>query len=266
MSTGNVYWDSAEMGIDGVFPSILAIGDSWFWYPLPGGSLINQLGQLVAPKEHFILALGNNGAEAFDYVYGKYSRSIRTALKLHGAGLSAAFISGGGNDFAGMNDLRPMLNADCSAASQASECFRPGEEAGTVSWLMSKTAESYRMLIGQIMAASRPETFILMHNYDYAYPTGKSVFSSKGAWLKPALDDALVPADLQHDCVKFVIDSLSTQLQALTNIDPGRIFLVDSRKTLAEGDWANELHPKAAGFKKIAQSAWRPVLKRLGLV
>lgn len=51
MNTGNVYCESAEMGIDGAFPSILPIGDSWFWYPLPGGSLINQLGQLVAPKK-----------------------------------------------------------------------------------------------------------------------------------------------------------------------------------------------------------------------
>lgn len=266
MNAGNVYWDSSAMEIDGVFPSILAIGDSWFWYPLPGGSLITPLGDLVAPKSHFIFALGNNGAEAFDYVYGKYSRSIRTALKLHGSSLSAAFISGGGNDFAGMNDLRPMLNADCSAALQAADCFRPSNDAGTLAWLMAKTAESYRMLIGQIMAASRPETFILMHNYDYAYPTGKGVFSSKASWLKPALDDAKVPAGLQRDCVKFVIDALSYALETLTQIDPDRVFLVDSRGTLAESDWANELHPKPAGFKKIAKSAWLPVLKKIGLV
>jgi hypothetical protein len=265
MNTGNVYWDSSSMQIDGVFPSILAIGDSWFWYPLPGGSLINQLGQLVAPKSHFILALGNNGAEAFDYVYGKYSRSIRTALKMHGSSLSAVFISGGGNDFAGMNDLRPMLNADCSTETQASECFRAGVDAGTVAWLMAKTGESYRMLIGQIMAASRPETFVLMHTYDYAYPTGKGVFGNKSSWLKPALDDAKVPEGLQRDCIKLVIDALSTELQALTQIDPDRIFLVDSRGTLTEGDWANELHPKASGFKKIAKSAWLPSFKKLGL-
>ena len=77
MNDGNVYWDATSMQIDQVYPSILAIGDSWFWYPLPGGSLINQLGPLVASKGHFIFALGNNGAEAFDYVYGKYGRPIR---------------------------------------------------------------------------------------------------------------------------------------------------------------------------------------------
>lgn len=265
MNDGNVYWDATSMQIDQVYPSILAIGDSWFRYPLPGGSLINQLGPLVAPKGHFIFALGNNGAEAFDYVYGKYSRSIRTALKMHGSSLSAAFISGGGNDFAGMNDLRPMLNADCSAASQASECFCSGTDAGTVAWLMGKTAESYRMLIGQIMAATRPETFIILHNYDYAYPSGRGVFSTKGSWLKPALDDAKVPDALQRDCISLVIDALSTELQALTSIDPTRIFLVDSRGTLAQMDWANELHPKPSGIKKIAKLAWLPLLSEIGI-
>jgi hypothetical protein len=265
MNRGNIYWDSRVMEADGVFPSILAVGDSWFWYPLPGGSLINQLGQLLMLKEHYILAIGNNGAEAFDYVYGKYSRSIRTALKLHGSSLSAVFISGGGNDFAGVNDLRPMLNADCSAASQAAECFRPGGDAGTVAWLMAKTADSYRMLIEQIMAASRPETFILMHNYDYPYPTGKGVFRSGSSWLKPVLDDARVPVGLQRDCIRLVIDALSNELQVLTQIDSNRVFLVDSRGTLIEQDWANELHPKPTGFKKIVKSAWLPVLKEVGL-
>jgi lysophospholipase L1-like esterase len=265
MTTGNVYWDSGLMQMNDVTPSILAIGDSWFWYTLPGGSLINQLGELVAPKSLRILALGNNGAEAFDYVNGKYSQSIQTALKLHGSSLSAVFISGGGNDFAGMKDLRPMLNADCSLAGHESECFRSGRDAGTVAWLMAKTADSYRTLIGQIRAASRPETFILMHNYDYPYPTGKGVFRNGGSWLKPALDEAKVPARLQRDCIKLVINTLSNELQALTQIDPSRVFLVNSKETLAELDWANELHPTPEGFEKIAKSAWLPILKKIGL-
>lgn len=96
-------------------------------YPLPGGSLINYIGPVVEKKSHVILAKGMNGAEAFDYVDGKYAKSVREALRLYGAGLSAAFISGGGNDFAGFNDLRPLLKDDCSAESTAKGCFRPGD-------------------------------------------------------------------------------------------------------------------------------------------
>jgi hypothetical protein len=265
MKFENVYWDAGSMEIDGVYPSILAIGDSWFWYPFPGGSLINQLGRLVAKKEHYVFALGNNGAEAYDYASGKYSRSIRTALKFHGPSLSAVFISGGGNDFAGMNDLRPMLNDVCSGANTALECFRAGDEDHTLDWLMRKTSDSFRVLIGQIMASTSLQTKIIMHNYDYAYPSGEGVFGKNGSWLKPALDDAQVPKGLQRPCIKLVIDRLSDELHALSDIDVSRIYLVDSRDTLKAGDWANELHPKPSGFKDIAKKSWLPVLQNAGL-
>ena len=265
MKFENVYWDDASMKNDGVYPSILAIGDSWFWYPFPGGSLLNQLGRLVAKKEHFILALGNNGAEAYDYAIGKYNRSIRTALKFHGPSLSAVFISGGGNDFAGMNDLRPMLNDDCSRAHTAAECFRPGDEDRTLDWLMRKTGDSFRLLIGQIMTSANQNSRIILHNYDYAFPSGQGVFGKKGSWLRPALDDANVPKRLHRSCIQHVIDRLSDELHLQTDIDPSRIFLVDSRDTLREEDWANEIHPKPSGFKDIARNAWLPVLQNAGL-
>jgi hypothetical protein len=34
---------------------------------------------------------------------------------------------------------------------------------------------------------------------------------------------------------------------------------------LGTKDWANELHPKPEGFKRIVQERWQPVLKRAGL-
>ena len=265
MHIENVYWDWSAMQRDGLYPSILAIGDSWFWYPLPGGSLINQLGRLVAEKEHAILALGNNGAEAYDYVYGKYSKAVKAALRLHGASLSAVFLSGGGNDFAGFNDLRPLLHADCSHKTSAPDCFRPDDGGQTLDWLMRKTGDSYRTLIGQVLASAPPATSIFLHNYDYAWPNGKGVFGRNGSWLKPALDDAQVPQPLQRDCVKHLISCFSAVLQELTQIDPLRIVLVDSAGTLEESDWANELHPKASGFRKIAMQCWMPALRRHGL-
>ena len=41
---GPVYWDKTQMQNEGATPSIFAIGDSWFWYPFVGGSLIVPLG------------------------------------------------------------------------------------------------------------------------------------------------------------------------------------------------------------------------------
>lgn len=257
----NVHWSLPG----GVFPSILAIGDSWFWYPFPGGSLINQLGALVDSKEHVVFALGYNGAEAVDYTQGKYSKTVRTALKMHGKSLSAVFISGGGNDFAGVNDLRPMLKDDCSAAKTVAACFKGRNAIHTLGWVMDKLTESYQVLIGQVIAAGIPATKIILHTYDYSLPTGKGVFGKESTWLRKSMIDANVPEALRAGCVKHVIDKLTIELTKLTTIDPKRILLVDSRGCLSPSQWANELHPTPAGFKRIAKTRWLPVLQGAGL-
>ena len=265
MNFENVYWDWPSMVADSHTPSIVAIGDSWFWYPLPGGSLINRLGRLVAAKQHYILAIGNNGAEAYDYVHGKYRNAVATALNFHGDGLSAVFISGGGNDFAGVNDLLPLLNANCSGAQSASDCFRPGNSEGTLGGLMRKVSEDYTLLIGQIMVKCPMGIKIFIHNYDYPIPTGKGVFGGTAEWLKAPLVDAAVPEALQRDCTKFIIDRFSDVMQTLEDNGNGQVVFVDSTHTLHDADWANELHPTPNGFEKIADQKWKPELKKCGL-
>jgi hypothetical protein len=265
MNFENVYWDWPSMDADHHSPSILAIGDSWFWYPFPGGSLLNRLGPLVATKDHYILAIGNNGAEAFDYVHGKYRNAVTTALNFHGDGLSAVFLSGGGNDFAGVNDLLPLLNADCSNAQSASDCFRPGNGEGTLGGLLRKLNEDYTLLIGQIMVKCPMGIKIFVHNYDYPIPSGKGVGGGQSDWLKLPLDDASVPPALERECTKLIIDQFSGVMQTLEDNGNGQVVFVDSRKTLFDTDWANELHPKPAGFQKIAEQKWGAELRRCGL-
>lgn len=256
------YWDENKMKTDGANPTILAIGDSWFWYPFLGGSLINNLGPIVEKKNNIILAKGMNGAEAFDYVDGKYAKIVLEALRLYGSGLSAVFISGGGNDFAGLNDLRPLLKDNCSGETTAKNCFRGGD-AGLKGFL-DRMDEYYRKLIGVVYTRTSLNCLIVMHTYDYAIPTGKGVFGGDG-WIKPALVDAGVPAGLHQNCVNLLIDSFYNVLTKITKMDPEHLFVVDSRGTLAQNDWANELHPKGSGFKKIVRTKWTPVLKSLGL-
>jgi hypothetical protein len=258
----NYYWNENAMTIDNVYPTILLIGDSWFWYPLIGGSLTNNLGPIVADKGHVLLAKGMNGAEAFDYVDGKYARLVREALRLYGSGLSAVFVSGGGNDFAGFNDMRPLLKDNCSAATKAMDCFRTGEDG--LPGFLDRVDEYYRKLIGIVYTRTSPSCHIVMHSYDYAIPNGKGVFGGK-AWIEPALFDAVVPPNLHQACVKVLIDAFHKVLVEIATMDPQHLFVVDSRGTLSPGDWANELHPTASGFKKIADTKWKPVLQAIGL-
>lgn len=255
-----VYWDKTQMQNDGATPSILAIGDSWFWYPLIGGSLIVPLGELVARKQHIIYCLGNNGAEAIDYTQGRYRRVVLEGLRLYGSGLSAVFISGGGNDLAGRDDLLPMLNVDCSAATTAQDCFRAGSGTGTLSEMINRVDKSTQKLIAMAQAVIPPRSTIYLHPYDYGYPDGRGALGGS-AWLKPALDEAKVPVVLHRPAVKLVIDRFATIFGNISAASSGRVFFVDSRGKLTRStQWANELHPTPAGFKKIAFDAWQPLL------
>lgn len=251
---------------EGIMPSILAIGDSWFWYPFPGGSLINRLGKLVQSKEHNILAVGHNGAEAYDYVFGKHEKNVRTNLKLFGGSLSAVFVSGGGNDFAGFNDLRPLLLHDCSRSQSAKECFNQFA-GGELPRLMEKIQNSYETLIGRIVMHCHSQGFkrVFVHNYDYALPSGAGVFGGNATWLKAALDDAKVPVAYQADCIRYVLDTFTDVLEEISRNNSNVVVLVKSAGTLRAADWANELHPTPAGFEKIAIERWRPALQMFGL-
>ena len=259
----NYFWDEREMReSEHPSPTILAIGDSWFWYPFPGGSLVNNLGDLTSSREQVIFAKGMNGAEAFDYVDGKYASAVRNALRLYGSGLQAVFISGGGNDFAGFNDLRPLLKQDCSGETSADGCFAGG--ASGLQGFLDNMDTYYRKLIGVVYTHTSPDCSIVMHTYDYAVPDGKGVFGDV-AWLKPALVDAQVADNLQQKCVVYLLDAFHGVLQDICKTDPQHLFVVDSRGTLRKQEWANELHPTPAGFAKIARERWLPVLRRLGL-
>lgn len=256
------YWDESLMQNDNKTPSILAFGDSWFWYLLPGGSLINYLGPMVGNKSHTILAKGGNGAEADQFVNGKYAKIFTESLRGYGAGLSAVFLSAGGNDFAGFPDLRPLLEDDCSGKVSERDCYRSGKDG--LQGLMDKLEEDYRKLIGLIYTHTKPACKIIMHTYDYAIPNGKGVFGGE-AWLKPALESAKVPSLLQAKCVMLLIDSCYEMLTRIAKTDKSHLIVVDSRGTLSAREWANELHPTGGGFKKIAKQAWEPILKAQNL-
>ncbi len=259
----NFFWDEAAMLASATpNPTILAIGDSWFWYPFPGGSLVNRLGPMVRSKGHVIFAKGMNGAEAYDYVDGKYAELVRVALQRYGPGLAAVFISGGGNDFAGFNDLRPLLKDNCSAQADAPGCFLSGS-AGLQGFL-DNMDRYYRKLIGLVYTSTTVDCSIVLHSYDYSIPSGKGVFGGQG-WLQSALADAQVPPQLQQQCIRFLLDAFHDVLANICTLDPQHLVLVDSRGTLSAHEWANELHPTAAGFAKIAGTCWQPVLRDLKL-
>ncbi|MEO8754284.1 MAG: SGNH/GDSL hydrolase family protein, partial [Casimicrobiaceae bacterium] len=198
-------------------------------------------------------------------VNGVYAAAVERALARYGDGCSAVFVSGGGNDFAGFSDLRPLLGVDCGACTAEDACFNHGTAPGTIEELFDRVQRYYIELIDRIAARVPAAARIFVHSYDYALPSGKAVIGNK-AWLKPALVAANVPAALRAACVRYIIDQFAQRLSDLQTSYGGRVLFVDSRGTLAAADWANELHPTAGGFGKVARQKWKPALLGAGVL
>jgi len=257
------YWDENELFNSGDQATVLAIGDSWFWYP--ANNLLNPINNmldLLSTDYHAMLVRGHNGADTNELlkepVYNKVLQDIAT-VGGYGKTLKAVLLSAGGNDFAGKNDMTSILNSDCSTATTAEECF----DSTGFDKLADKLNTNFRKLIDPINTAL-PECVIFMHCYDYVVPDGRDFFGL-GQWLKFPMELCKVPETLQKGVTDRTIDRLAEVIENIAANNP-TIEFVDGRNALVHADWANELHPTPSGFTKIAKIAWQPALKRRGFI
>jgi len=253
---------------DGEVPHVLAVGDSWFWYPL--NNLLNPIFNVLGGRK-CIFALGNNGAEAIEYV-ADYREDVQESLEGWKNSIEAVLISGGGNDFAGLEDMFRIIRTRCDGYTTIDECFNSGEPGR----LFDEVAAAYGQLIDMTLAAI-PTAKIFIHNYDRAIPTGKG-FVGNGNWLKAPMQQAHVEPSLQQGIVNRLLFEFTRRLKAQA-ARSSQIYLVDSARlagvddpediegkgTLTATEWANELHPRPRGFNKIARLCWGPAFAAAGL-
>lgn len=268
MNTSRIYlptdnWEPAE------FPSILAIGDSWFWYPRN-----NLLSALVEHKRlkdpyRFIQMLGYNGAKLEQYVFGRYARQLDKHLSSgFRSAYSAILISGAGNDAV---DYKLALKRSCKDIGSAEECI--DEETMTI--FLGKLSAALGALLQRISdayaGANRPDIFV--HSYDYPIPDGRGFkladLKLTGPWLKPAMNSRRVQEEMgvRRAVCRILIDRLATMYQAF-DAPHERVYFIRSTGCLTSSDykkdWDNELHPSAAGFRRLVDQCWIPVLAQHG--
>ena len=251
-------WNEAEIQ-PGDTPTVLAIGDSWFWYPrnnlaIPLHRILNR------SSNHVILVRGHNGAEAVEYENGPIRKQIEWDLDKkigYGRTIRAVFLSGGGNDFAGRDDMRALLKGDCSSLSDPSQCFRASQPAQ-----LFEAVQKALLSVVDLVAEKLPGVPVFVHGYDYAVPSGKGFFGL-GQWLQYPMDESQVDRGIQQAVVNELIDSFAGALAEASKKRPA-LHVVNARETLKPDQWANELHPTPRGFNKLA-TAWEPVLKSAGI-
>jgi hypothetical protein len=228
-------------------PRVMADGDSWFDYPgilLTGGAVIDHLKHLSGVK---ILNTAHYG-DSVEQMLGVEKRKRIEAL-LKDPGFDILLFSGGGNDIAGDQFclwLKPNTGGE---AASAVDTARLREILGVVE-------AGYRDLV-DIRDRCAPDCWIVTHAYDFPQPSDKGVCGI-GPWLKPSLDyRGWTKAADQSAIARMVLSKFNDRLVALEAEQKvaGKNFLhIRTQGTLnPRTDWANEIHPNAAGFTKIAR-------------
>lgn len=251
----NVFWGTHAALAGNASPTIMMIGDSWFWYPFD--NLAREIGDADPARQ--IVVVGRNGSEAAEWD-GRQRKDIDFAFRMYGGSVGALMLSGGGNDVAGMNDFLRLIKDDCAAQGTVAGCYRTAQPAALLAGVMG----CYRALITKFRAynASAP---VILHHYDYAWPTGLGLFSPS-QWLKAPMERAGVHPQLRKELFRDLINQLkAAQLQLASDATLGPVYVALTAGQLPDSmdAWANEMHPTPAGFRLLARNAFEPELARV---
>ena len=231
---------------------MLAQGDSWFDYPLTGNGfpfvdtdVIAQLRRIGAMPPT-ILNLAHHGDAATDEMSLPKQQRMIAALRNKANWLDgkpdAILFSAGGNDIAG-DQFCIFLD------------FNDGHAAGLNKNRFTKAlgmVEACYLDLFALRDRVAPGVPIFGHCYDFPIPNGAHP-SCVGPWLKPSLDFCNWTVAKGTVIVHDALAAFRDVVKRLADVPANNFHLVDTQGTLKPADWANELHPDPAGFKKIAQ-------------
>ena len=228
---------------------VLAEGDSWFNYPVPG-----KTDTIQALQAHIATPISNMahfGEEVRQMLGLKLRREIEHRLSRKapdGQPWDVMLFSGGGNDFVG-DPLCLWLNTFAKNMPPAGVINPERFDA-----VLEIVRAGYQDLI-DIRDRVSPKTVLFFHQYDFAKPTGVGV-CHVGPWLQPGLNYRGVPADMQSEVIRLMLKQFAGILSRLTSPIPNSLVVVQTQNTFPDQSdkwWANELHPTVLGFKAIAE-------------
>ena len=232
----------------------LAIGDSWFDYPLNGNApsfgstaIIAQLTQLGSPPP-LVLNYSLYGQATTSVLTYENQQNIIDAVTDPSQWVNDApdgiLVSMGGDDLVG-DQFAIYLDYEGS-----------GLDATRFQGALNSVRASYLDLFA-LRDAVLPGKPVIGHSYDYAIPNGVAPVCA-GPWLQPSLDFSGYDLAEGLAIVSSMIDGFYAMVSALAGDAGNNFVLVDTRGTLLRqsgvaNGWANELHPYPAGFTALAQ-------------
>ncbi|TGN93124.1 hypothetical protein [Burkholderia sp. USMB20] len=253
--------------------NLLAVGDSWFDYPvpslghLPTDVIVSLTGLMnLHPKP---LKLAHYG-DATTTLLGasKRDRLIATLKDPALAPFDAILFSGGGNDLVG-DAFRFWLKDAASVGHDPANAVN----TDALQDIMDIVKRAYLDLI-DIRNQYARSSYLFFHQYDFATPTNASICDGLvGPWLHPSFADrgwTTFEVDPRfftagRSIVSTILCKFATMLGELPTIAEN-VIVVRTQSALNPDneDWANELHPTHKGFAKIAEKFQEALHKAFG--
>ncbi|MCW5621502.1 MAG: SGNH/GDSL hydrolase family protein [Burkholderiales bacterium] len=245
---------------------VLAEGDSWFTVgSIPGSNLLFHV---EAKRPTALVSIAKPGDTIVRM--GDPDRMRQLSRLIANPRFSYAWdailISGGGND---LIDSAPNLLIHPATPSND-----PGDYVDSVALklFISTIHAAYANIVqvrdsGTSKSRGKP---IYLHTYDYPTPRNSPTrflgAGILGPWLYPAFLLEGIPVNMWIAVSDYLLNRLAEALLALdtrSGSDPlPEVFVIDTRNTLtrarlgtpsSDGDWANEIHPNTAGYRKLGR-------------
>ena len=253
----------------------LAIGDSWFEYPVNDDGL-PFLNQAIPPQLEKIgnpppkiLNLARHGQASTAVLSWENQQKILDVLTdpsqtswTNGKTADGILVSAGGDDIVGDQFAIYLDYHGC------------GLDQARFDGILASVQASYMDLFALRDVAAKKigidprEIPIFGHCYDYGIPDGKGIMvgniTISGPWIKPPLDFSGYDYSKGLEIITRAINTFHQMLHGLAHDRvtlPGRhtnnFHLVDTRNTITRDEvrptgWANEIHPFTEGFAALA--------------
>lgn len=272
------------------FPTrFLAQGDSWFSLgAIPPWATSNILQQIALGLDACAINCANPGRRLARMVDWKLDRDFLALLTGRFAyRWDGILLSGGGNDLIAAAGVLPLQSDGTPVPPGQRLLLNPAEwgppeqgadrylsDAGWATFAAHLAPQFDDLLDLRDRDANRG---VPLFCHSYAYPLPRNAPASAalhfGPWLYPAVMAYRIPPADWLGVATALMDRLATLLrQIIADLDAAgdrRIYLIDSRQALTpadpgttgpSNDWENEIHPTAAGYRKLA-ALWRPVME-----
>jgi len=173
---------------------------------------------------------------------------------LDGESYDIVMVSGGGNDILG-DGLEKIVFHKNNQSNEYGQNLINFNEYHKVLDNIKKSIVDIRNTVDDHLGA---HVFLVMHGYDYAYPSGKAyeIFGGiirLGPWLQSSLCNLnITERDEQVEIINGLIDHFNSSLQSYEYAIP-KFKHLDLRNVLDKDDWDDELHPNSYGRYKLAK-------------